>query len=297
MISCDPNDLIALSACIDAKIPPGMQGAVQIYLLQQITGNTMTIEELMGAAACFNAKIPAGDHPGIQTWLLCQIANGNGGGGGSPGNLVFSAANIDRMDFLTDDLDTALSFPGLVQVSNIFHVQAFANLVSFSAPALATMLNDCAITLCPLLQTVDLSGLVNIGSDLDIQLNPVLASINLSSLSVCGGGLLINDCPSLVAFNLPVCTTISGGFVGFNCTSLTTFTSPLWNVTDGTTIDFTNCALSASSVEGILRRCVLSGVTTCTINLNGGTNAGTASLNAQGQADVVTLGGQLTINP
>ena len=112
MISCDPNDLIALSACIDAKIPPGMQGAVQIYLLQQITGNTMTIEELMGAAACFNAKIPAGDHPGIQTWLLCQIANGNGGGGGSPGNLVFSAANIDRMDFLTDDLDTALSFPG-----------------------------------------------------------------------------------------------------------------------------------------------------------------------------------------
>jgi len=62
-------------------------------------------------------------------------------------------------------------------------------------------------------------------------------------------------------------------------------------------MDFGSCALSPTSVELILRRCILAGVTTCTIYLAGGTNAGTASLNAQGQADVATLGAQVTMNP
>ena len=67
--------------------------------------------------------------------------------------------------------------------------------------------------------------------------------------------------------------------------------------TDGGIQVFGNCALNTTSVELILRRCVLAGVTTCTINLSGGTNAGLSSLSAQGQADAATLGTQLTINP
>lgn len=73
-ISCEPNDLMTLSKCFDA-IPSGMQLAVQTYLLQQIAGNTMTVDELMEAAACFIAKIPAGDQLAVQNYLLCQIAS------------------------------------------------------------------------------------------------------------------------------------------------------------------------------------------------------------------------------
>jgi hypothetical protein len=90
---------------------------------------------------------------------------------------------------------------------------------------------------------------------------------------------------------------MGGAFDANTCAALADVSIPLWVPTDGTTITFSNCALSATSVELILRRCVLAGVTTCTIDLSGGTNAGTASLSAQGQADVVTLGAQLTINP
>lgn len=73
-ISCDPNDLMELAKCIDAKIPAGMQGAVQIVLLQQIADNTMTPDELMEAAKCFDA-IPPGDQLAVQNYLLCQAVN------------------------------------------------------------------------------------------------------------------------------------------------------------------------------------------------------------------------------
>jgi hypothetical protein len=60
------------------------------------------------------------------------------------------------------------------------------------------------------------------------------------------------------------------------------------------------CALNAASIENVLRRCVLAGVTTCTIDLSGGTNAGLASLSVQGQSDyaaLVTAGNTMSINP
>lgn len=101
----------------------------------------------------------------------------------------------------------------------------------------------------------------------------------------------------LTTVYLPNVVTIAGNINGGNCATLTSFFAPLWVPTDGTNINISQCALDSSSVELILRRCVLAGVTTCTINLGGGTNAGVASLSAQGQADVVTLGVQLTINP
>ena len=59
------------SSCIDCNIPPGMQGSVQIYLMQQIAGNTMSPDELMQAAAELNGKIPPGMVPYVIAYLLC----------------------------------------------------------------------------------------------------------------------------------------------------------------------------------------------------------------------------------
>jgi hypothetical protein len=111
-----------------------------------------------------------------------------------------------------------------------------------------------------------------------------------------GAGFNVGNCAALTALNIPALTTV-GDFNASGCAALADVSIPLWVPTDGTTISFSNCALSATSVEHILRRLVLAGVGACTIDLSGGTNAGTASLSLQGQADVTTLGGQLAINP
>jgi hypothetical protein len=74
----DAPTLTSEAACIDRCIPKGMAMAVQILLLQELAGNTMTPSELTAAAACYDRCIPKGQQPAVITYLLDQI---NGGGG------------------------------------------------------------------------------------------------------------------------------------------------------------------------------------------------------------------------
>jgi hypothetical protein len=108
-------------------------------------------------------------------------------------------------------------------------------------------------------------------------------------------------CLALQSVILPELVTITTNtlvqFEFWNSPLLTTLSVPKWVPTDGKNITLSGCALSAASVEGLLRRCVLAGMTAGAIDVSGGTNAGLASLNAQGQADAATLGALLTINP
>lgn len=72
-ISCEAADLVDAAKCLDC-IPAGLQMAVQIYLLQQIAGNTETAGELMESAKCLQC-IPPGLQPAVINYLLCQIVN------------------------------------------------------------------------------------------------------------------------------------------------------------------------------------------------------------------------------
>ena len=107
----------------------------------------------------------------------------------------------------------------------------------------------------------------------------------------------------LTTLSLPLLASVGDYFYCYANTGLTTVDVSSWLPTDGTIIFFNGNALNATSVELILRRCVLAGVTTCGIDLSGGTNAGLVSLSPQGVADAATLGivpapgAQLTINP
>lgn len=74
-VSCATNDLIAGAKCFDQCIPPGMQAAVQTYLLAVIAGGTMDPRELAHAARCFESCIPRGEQLAVQNFLLCQIVN------------------------------------------------------------------------------------------------------------------------------------------------------------------------------------------------------------------------------
>jgi hypothetical protein len=152
------------------------------------------------------------------------------------------------------------------------------------------------IALLPNVTGIDFPSLVSMSSLLSLQGNPLLSSFQIPLL-VSLVGLSIGNNPQLTSLVFPSLVTNLGNMDVASCPILSTFSAPLWVPADATTINFTGDALNASSVELILRRCVLAGVTTCAIDLSGGTNAGVASLNAQGQADVVTLGAQLVINP
>lgn len=112
--------------------------------------------------------------------------------------------------------------------------------------------------------------------------------------------IYIQQCTTLLSVSFPQLTTIVGNCELNSNPALTTVSLPLWVPTNGTEINFFDDALSSGSVAHILARCVAAAVTTCVIDLSGGTNAGLASLSAQGQADYATLvaaGNTVIINP
>lgn len=69
-----PTELAEASKCFASCISGGMQGAIIIYLLDQLRiqngGDAMTTEEIQEAAKCF---ICLNDQAAVQTYLLDQI--------------------------------------------------------------------------------------------------------------------------------------------------------------------------------------------------------------------------------
>jgi hypothetical protein len=208
---------------------------------------------------------------------------GYGAWGGLPGitKLVFrgttSIVGFDIED--TDDL-VELDFP---------------NLVSVDPFDLAGGYIECSYN--SVLTTFTAPELVMVDDDLYLYSNASLFSLGLPALVFVGGDLDIDDNDALVTLDLPSLVTVYWDFYCNWNPLLENVNLPNWVPSDFSRIDFSDCKLTAASVEQILGRCVLAGITACTIDLSGGTNAGTASLSPQGQADVATLGGQLTINP
>ena len=73
-VSCDTNDLIEQAKCFDMCLSPGLQMAVQTYLLSVIAGDTRSPSELADAARCFFSCVSPGEQLAVQNYLLCQIA-------------------------------------------------------------------------------------------------------------------------------------------------------------------------------------------------------------------------------
>lgn len=71
-MSCEASSLVQASRCFGC-IPPGMQAAVQSYLLASIAGGSMDPATLLREAACNASCLPPNLLPEIKTSLLCQI--------------------------------------------------------------------------------------------------------------------------------------------------------------------------------------------------------------------------------
>lgn len=157
----------------------------------------------------------------------------------------------------------SLSFPALITVDQL-QIQQNGALATISMPSLETVANQMNV-IGNLVTELDFPSLVSVGGDLNADSNSSATLANFPVLTTIGGWLVLNDC------------------------ALTTITIPVWLPTDGTEIHLENNALDAASVNQILARCVAAAVTTCNIDLAGGSNAGLASLSAQGQADAAAL--------
>jgi hypothetical protein len=250
---------------------------------------------LLEAARCYRC-IPKGMQDEVITWLLCQVANQSGGGGGTNGTLIpYGLYNIDLSG---DNGDTSLSFPNLTQTS-IVNISGSPTLVSLDFPKLVSV-TELDIDSDAALIHGNFPILFIITGGFDCDSCTSLVNLSLPSLSLVGLLFNASGCTSLQVIDLPQLGSASGGIDCSACPSLTSFNAPLLAVSNNTTITFLGDSLDHTSVELILRHCVISGVTTCTINLSGGTNAGLASLSAQGQTDyaaLVTAGNTMAINP
>ncbi len=173
-----------------------------------------------------------------------------------------------------------------------------------------------------LVDSLDLSGLLYVEDGFALDVTTNLNSVNLNSLALVSGpftffstaltalilpvlesvgGDLTFTFAHLTTLSLPALQTVNGDLECDSCLSLVSVSIPNLLMQNGRSYHFDNCALNAASVEGILARGVASaGITTATITLNSGTNAGLASLSPQGQLDYAALigaGNSVSINP
>lgn len=176
-------------------------------------------------------------------------------------------------------------------------------------------LEGFALEGCSMFASVSFPNLTDLtaffsGGNFIMAYNTSITSLNLPLLATVAGAFQFADLkiavpsfPSLTsvsfdfvfaestvttALTLPQLTTI-GGDTSINTNSnLVTFSAPNWLPTNGTTLNFTDNALDDTSVNHVLARCVAAGVTTCVIDLSGGTNAAPTG---QGILDAATLTG------
>lgn len=170
---------------------------------------------------------------------------------------------IGGMDFRNDFAVTTIAFASL-QTAGTVTMNFCTALASISFPVFASSTNSFEGSGCTSLPSISL---------------PALTSVGLN--------FIFSACTALVSVSVPVLVHVAGNIMDFSgSTILTTLTMPNGIFPDGITIDFTNDALNAASVNLILHRGVVSGDTVCTFNLAGGTNAAPSGA---GVADKLTL--------
>lgn len=148
----------------------------------------------------------------------------------------------------------------------------------------------------PILETISAPVLETIDYLLQMLNLPALLNINFPLLQTVSGIASIEANAALANLSLPSLVTFGYSLTVVNNPALTSFSAPNWIPTNGQIISFTGNALNATSVNHILARCVAAGVTTCTIQLDGGTNAAPTGQGITDKAALITAGNTVTTN-
>lgn len=297
-----PDDLQKAATCFFSCVPDGMQKAVQSYLLCQIAnggGGPGTCSNLSGADSPLNNITPD---------FVGQVYVQGDGSIWQAGSLLSSSwtvigasgANVFNYD---GPSGTDLSSTALTALTTDFWITGpggsgvgTGTLTTITLPSLATVSGFFDIDSLPELASLDLTGLTTVGGGIFFDSLAILSAIALPSLTIVTGDSVIANCTLLASIDLPLMTALNGNLDASNNPALVTVNVPVWLPTNGTTLDFSGDALDAASVNQILARCVASGVTTCTIDLSGGTNAAPSGQGIIDKATLITAGNTVTTN-
>lgn len=226
------------------------------------------------------------DTMGGSTWL---------GIGETNGNFTMDWTGVVNAAFLS--LDTNTAYTGVVNLPSLttmtesgvgLEIVNCAHLTSVSAPNFTTCQGIITIDNDPALISITLSSLQFLGQDLDCSGNALLTALSLPVLTSVGslGSAFFANAYFGAGIN---------GTVGV-ATPLTSIIIPGVIFTNGMAIDFQGCALGAASINQILRRAVVSGLTTAVITLQGGTNAAPSGQGVADKAALIAAGNTVTTN-
>lgn len=176
---------------------------------------------------------------------------------------------------------TSISLPSLVTVAGVNSTLGLSfgstSLLSFSAPALATIIGNLSFSTNVTLTTLSFPSLTSIGSGSK------------------AGSIIVGTTFLSSTLSMPVLGNVFGNISMISCPNLTTITVPGLIPKNGSNISISGAKLDAATVNLILARCVANAAyVSGTITLTGGTNAAPSG---QGMADKATLIGRgVTVN-
>ncbi len=207
--------------------------------------------------------------------------------------------------------------PFITQQNGFFQIDVCNNLTSLSTPLIQKVGGNIVVANCAALTAVSFPALTSINgtqglSPFGLAVGNLAActSVSFPVLTHCGGQFECDQLPVGCTINFPVLvdiqgdmimtstlittevfpdlTTVTGNIVGGFSPNLVTVSFPVLLPTPGKTIAFNSCpSLSASTVNGILARCVANaGFTTGNVILDGAAPTG------QGITDKATLIGR-----
>lgn len=244
---------------------------------EPVPSGPFSIAQLLSEASCYACYAP-GDVPSlIRLALLSRIATTRASESNA---LVYTQTN--------GNVTTITSPSGAYNLSAIS--PEIVEVRAYSAPGITsfTLTGDASLTSVSfgnldgltllslntnsIIQGFSFNSLVTIAT-LDLSLSDLLSVINLPNLVTSSVDLLITGNAVLTNLSLPSLVSAIGGLaISFNPT-LVSVSLPNWVPTDGTIIAMNDNALNASSVNLVLARLVLAGVTTCVVTLSGGSNS------------------------
>lgn len=200
---------------------------------------------------------------------------------------------------IQNPLLTSVGLPLFVSATSGLDFTDSPSLVTLSLPSLAFWFTG-AFGAPPNITTLSLPALTGDASGklfIDISSDMVgMVSLDLRSLVTATSDLTLAGLASLTSLNTAALATITGATDCSGCSSLVNFSATHWLPTNGTTILFTDCALNAASVNHIFSRCRAANVTTCEIDLSGGTNAAPTGQGLADKAALITAGNTVTTN-
>ena len=282
-MTTDPQILETNARCISKCIPPGDLLPVLISLADQIANGAPPV-----CGALSGDAPPTGS---VTPQFIGQLYNQNNG------EAFFYSTGLTSADWTAiSGGECPITFEPDLSTLEGGTLPDLTYATSYTINFITTLTDTLVFPVSSNGYTISFPNLTTVSTNFDCSGNTVMTSLGLAALSSIDGQFIADSSTALISIDLSSLVSVSLDFTAIGCSSLTTLLVPIWLPTDGTNISLSGCALDAATVNLILARCVAAGVTTCTIDLSGGTNSPPTGQGILDAAALVLAGNTVTTN-